>query len=99
MINSLVSFSLLIGTSINFAAWCLITLAIVVMVIYRNNEHFRIRVQSTLKKFRFYERRHLFFNVAGHQGLPIQLEIFEQNLSMRIRTLKEQLVNFIKVRL
>ncbi len=95
--NALLSLSIMIGTNINFGMWCILALGITFMIFYHFSNNFQQKVQDILKKYRISKRRRLFFDIAGHQGLPIQLEIFEQNLGGRIRSLKEQLFNFFKI--
>ena len=97
----LFNLGLLIGTKLGFIWWCLLFIGVTLFVAVK-----RVRlsigqmIHQLLICFELVTKRRLFFIrfASGNQGLPVQLEIFEQNLTPRIRSFLGQLRNLSKIR-
>lgn len=99
---NLVDLGLVVGTVIGFPLWCGLVLAMVVALAYNRSRRFRsatlrlirrlvVRVEPLFK-------RPVLSHVTGNQGFPIQLEIFEHNLTVRIQALLFKLRDSFKIR-
>ena len=96
----LFNLGLLIGTKLGFIWWCLLFIGVILVVAIK-----RVRltlVQMARQLLIWLEsvtKRQLFFIrfASGNQGLPVQLEIFEQNLTPRIRSFLSQLRDLSKI--
>ncbi len=98
---NLINLGLVIGTVIGFPLWCGLVLALFATLAYRYSQRFRnktIRLTHRLiASIELLLKRPLLSNITGDQGFPIQLEIFEQNLTARIQALLLKLRNSLKI--
>lgn len=96
----LFNLGLVIGTKIGFAWWCLLTIAAVSIIGFKRSRLItRQMIRRAIIQTEIVFKTSLPLRIAsGNQGLPIQLEIFEQNLATRIRTFLRQVGNLPKVR-
>ena len=101
----LVNLGLVIGTKLGFVWWCLLSLGIIAFIVFKRWRrpllHFILNNQtiSRIKREVRAGAGSIFFPsvVSGNQGLPVQLEIFEQNLTTRIRSFLRQISNLFKI--
>ena len=92
---------LLIGTKLGFAWWLLLFIALGLVVAIKR---IRLTLLQLARQFMTWfdlaTKGRLFFFVriaSGNQGLPVQLEIFEQNLATRVRSICRQFRNLPKI--
>lgn len=97
--NSLFSLAYFLGTSINFPIWCLIIVGGVLG--YRKRDAVKLYLKSlldySLTTTELVFKRPLLSNVAGQEGFPVQLQIFEQELTSFVRTLLAKLRDSLKI--
>lgn len=102
--NYLINLGLSIGIEMGFALWC--TMLFVVLLIFillyvpKSRTFLLSLIRSAAKDFEPRSRKLylLVQNVtSGNQGLPVQLEIFQQNLIVRARMRCRELFNTFKI--
>lgn len=96
----LINLGLVIGTKLGFVWWCLLSIALIALFIFKRmragTRRLLGRVLSLIEQL--FRATNLVPSVAsGNQGLPVQLEIFEQNLTTRIRSFLSQIGNLFKI--
>ncbi len=96
----LVNLGLSIGMNISFFMWSLLFIGIILLIVVKRA---RLSVKEMLKQLLIksevvFKSHFLSFHAtSGNQGLPIQPEIFKQNLTTRITSLNLKLRNLLKV--
>ena len=98
----LVSWAYIIGFYIGFSGWCLVVAGGLSFWLLRRNLSFRVWISLALSRLidgnqLALKRRLLLNSVGGNQRLPIQFEIFQQNLAMSIRTRLLKLRHLLKI--
>ncbi len=102
--NGLINLGLNIGVEMGFTLWCILFIVLSLAIIYLGNNRSREAALKFIRTAaRFFEpgakRLALLFPgvAGGEQGLPVQLEIFEQHLVVRIRVRLRELINSLKI--
>ncbi len=96
----LFNLGLLIGTKLGFFWWCLLFISAAVIILFKPlRRALARRLKELVESTHLIFKRHLslLHEVGGNQGFPVQLEIFEQNLSARFSSLILKLRNLLKV--
>ncbi len=94
---NLINLGLVIGTIIGFPLWCGLVLALFTALAYRHSRRLRNETIRLVANVALLLKRPLLSNITGNQGFPIQLEIFEQNLTTRIQMLFFKFRNLFKI--
>ncbi len=99
--NTAIQLALVIGTAISFPGWCLLSMLIIAVIAYRHSRHFKTYVDNLVVRVGIKRDqllgRSLFTGITGYQGFSIQFEIFEQNLTARVRAFLSKLRNTLKI--
>ena len=97
----LFNLGLLIGTRVSFVLWCLLFIAVgLIVAVKRLRTGLGQLLRHLLVLAKFSAPKRLFFIVRiaqRDQRLPVQLEIFEQNLTTRVRSFLSQFRYLAKI--
>jgi hypothetical protein len=93
------------GTNIKitFTVWCFfMTALLTVWYNYRKNPHFKAFINLYAAKLYLktapLTKHELITNITGNKGLPVQFEILEQDLALRVRSFTRQLLQTLKIK-